>query len=564
MSLRNRDVGMLGMESVQNITEGILFTDFYELTMAQLYFLTGMHNRQVVFDYFFREYPDYGSHKAGYCINAGLESLVTWMQSVRFSAKEIELLENPKAGNKEPLFKKEFLNWLKKNVNFDSISIRAIPEGRAVHANVPLAQVQGPLAPAQILESSFLNHLNYQILVATKACRIKQAAQRNLTIEFGMRRGHNKGVNAGTRAALIGGADFSSNTGISLTLGLPPKGTHAHSMVQVFMATGQTELDAFDAYSQVYPDDCLLLVDTVDTLGSGIPNAIKVFEKLKKKGHRPLGVRLDSGDLAYLAVQAAKMLNVSGFEDAKIFLSNDLDEMVIWQIIEQIKKEARHYGIDVDHLIKRLGFGVGTRMITSKGKSALDGVYKLAAVRDSDLRATNRASSVMRIEKKRNTQYAIRDTNWLPAIKVSENPSKTINPGYKNVWRIYDNRGKAAADLLALHDENPVETLGRAYLLTLNHPIAASVKRTLNKEQISNIEPLLVDILDEGNLKYSFPSIEQIRKNRDADLEKLDDGVKRLINPHTYHVSLTDKLWKLKQKLISSAELGTQNPERNG
>ena len=536
---------------MQNITEGILFTDFYELTMAQLYFLTGMHNRQVVFDYFFREYPDYGSHKAGYCINAGLESLVTWMESVRFGVKEIELLENLKAGDKEPLFKKEFLTWLKKNGNFDSISIRAIPEGRAVHANVPLAQVQGPLAPAQILESSFLNHLNYQILVATKACRIKQAAQRNLIIEFGMRRGHNKGVNAGTRAALIGGADFSSNTGLSLALGLPPKGTHAHSMVQVFMAAGQTELDAFDAYSQVYPDDCLLLVDTVDTLGSGVPNAIKVFEKLKKKGHKPLGIRLDSGDLAYLAVQAAKILNEAGFEEAKIFLSNDLDEMVIWQIIEQIKKEARNYGIDVDHLIKRLAFGVGTRMITSKGKSALDGVYKLAAVVETLGRASLPGLG----------------TKWLPAIKVSENPSKTINPGYKNVWRIYDNRGKAAADLLALNDENPIET----QTLTLNHPIAASVKRTLNKEQISNIEPLLVDILHEGNARYNFPSIDQIRKTRDADLDKLDDGVKRLMDPHTYHVSLTDKLWKLKQKLISSAELSTQNPlartpyaERNG
>jgi len=542
---------MLGIKSVQNITEGILFTDFYELTMAQLYFLTGMHNRQVVFDYFFREYPDYGSHKAGYCINAGLESLVTWMESVRFGVKEIELLENLKAGDKEPLFKKEFLTWLKKNGNFDSISIRAIPEGRAVHANVPLAQVQGPLAPAQILESSFLNHLNYQILVATKACRIKQAAQRNLIIEFGMRRGHNKGVNAGTRAALIGGADFSSNTGLSLALGLPPKGTHAHSMVQVFMAAGQTELDAFDAYSQVYPDDCLLLVDTVDTLGSGVPNAIKVFEKLKKKGHKPLGIRLDSGDLAYLAVQAAKILNEAGFEEAKIFLSNDLDEMVIWQIIEQIKKEARNYGIDVDHLIKRLAFGVGTRMITSKGKSALDGVYKLAAVVETLGRASLPGLG----------------TKWLPAIKVSENPSKTINPGYKNVWRIYDNRGKAAADLLALNDENPIET----QTLTLNHPIAASVKRTLNKEQISNIEPLLVDILHEGNARYNFPSIDQIRKTRDADLDKLDDGVKRLMDPHTYHVSLTDKLWKLKQKLISSAELSTQNPlartpyaERNG
>ena len=531
------------MESAQQITEGILFTDFYELTMAQLYFLTGMHDKQVVFDYFFREYPDYGSHKAGYCINAGLETLVSWMKSVRFGSKEIELLQNLKGSNKKPIFKKEFLSWLEKNGNFDSISIRAIPEGRVVHANVPLAQVQGPLAAAQILESSFLNHLNYQILVATKACRIKQAAHLNLTIEFGMRRGHNKGVNAGTRAALIGGADFSSNTGISLALGIPPKGTHAHSMVQAFMATGHSELDAFEAYSQIYPDDCLLLVDTIDTLRSGIPNAIKIFEKLKKTGHKPLGIRLDSGDLAYLTIQAAKMLNEAGFKDEKIFLSNDLDEIVIWQILEQIKKEASNYNLDASRLVNRIGFGVGTRMITSRGKSALDGVYKLAAI-------TRSASSAMCFEDKRNTQNAERNTKWFPAMKVSENPSKTINPGYKNVWRIYDNRGKAAADLLALNDEIPAEEQN----LTLNHPIATSIKRTLNKEEISNIEPLLIDILHESSLTYSFPSIDSIRLARDEDLEKLDNGVKRFINPHTYHVSLTDKLWNLKQELISSCK----------
>ncbi len=524
------------MEFERRMTEGILFTDFYELTMAQLYFLTGIHERRVVFDYFFREYPDYGSHKTGYCIYAGLESLINWMKSVRFGPKEIELLRNLKGSKKEPVFKNDFLSWLEQNGNFDSISIRSVPEGRVVHANVPLAQVEGPLAASQILESSFLNHLNYQTLIATKACRIRQALNhtnsqmecKNLIIEFGMRRGHDKGVNAGTRAALIGGADFSSNTGMSLALGLPPKGTHAHSMVQAFIATGQSELDAFEAYSEVYPDDCLLLVDTVDTLQSGVPNAIRIFEKLKKKGHKPIGIRLDSGDLAYLAVQSAKMLNQAGFDDAKIFLSNDFDEIVIWQIIEQIKKEAPHYGLDSYSLISRLGFGVGTRMITSQGKSSLDGVYKLAAISGDDLQDTK--------------------AEWLPAIKFSENPFKTINPGYKNVWRIYDNRGKSAADLLGLNDEDP----SIEHFLTLNHPTAAAIKRTLTKEQISNIEPLFVDIMQKGRIKYDFPPIEHIRKTRDADLEKLDDGVKRLINPHTYHVSLTSRLWTLKQNLLNS------------
>jgi nicotinate phosphoribosyltransferase len=345
---------------------------------------------------------------------------------------------------------------------------------------------------------------------------------RNLTIDFGMRRGQDKGANAGTRAALIGGADFTSNTGASYTLGLPPKGTHAHSMVQAFMALGEGEYGAFKAYADVYPDDCLLLVDTVDTLHSGIPNAIKVFEQLRKKGHKPLGIRLDSGDLAYLSIEAAKMLNEAGFKEAKIFLSNQLDELVIWQIIEQIKDEAPRHGLNADHVVGRLAYGVGTRMIVSEGKPALDGVYKLTAVKD--------------------------ENKWLPAIKVSENLEKTINPGSKNIWRLYDRRGKATADLLAFRDED----ITREQSLILRHPTDSSVKRDVDGEQLSHIEPLLVDILKEGKLIYTFPSLEQIRQKRDEDLDKLDLGVKRLINPHVYHVSLTEKLWNLKQGQIRS------------
>ena len=318
---------LFNLKTQQDIAEGILFTDFYELTMAQLYFRRGLHEKQVQFEYFFRTYPDYGSHKAGYCINAGMEWLIKWMQKMHFGDGEIDLLKGQTGNSGKSLFEKDFLKWLRKNGSFEGISIRAIPEGRVVHANVPIAQIRGPLAMTQILESSFLNHLNYQTLIATKASRIKQAARRNLVVEFGMRRGHNAGVNAGTRAALIGGVDFTSNTGISYSLGFPPKGTHAHSMVQTFMAIGEDELEAFRAYSEVYPDDCLLLVDTIDTLHSGLPNAIKVFEELRRKGHKPVGIRLDSGDLAYLTIQAAKMLNKAGFEDVTILLSNKLDEM---------------------------------------------------------------------------------------------------------------------------------------------------------------------------------------------------------------------------------------------
>ena len=235
---------------------------------------------------------------------------------------------------------------------------------------------------AQVLETSLLNHLNYQILIATKASRIKDIGRGQVMMEFGVRRAQDRGANAGVRAALIGGADFSSNVGMSAVLGYPPKGTHAHSMVQLFLALGMSELDAFRAYAEVYPDDCLLLVDTINTLESGIPNAIKVFEELHRKGHEPVGIRLDSGDLAYLSIQAAKMLDEAGFELTKIVISNNLDELIIWQILTQILEEAPRYNVDPNQLVKRLIYGVGTRLITSWGEPALGGVYKLVAVCD--------------------------------------------------------------------------------------------------------------------------------------------------------------------------------------
>ena len=340
--------------SDQPTATGILFTDQYQLAMAQLYFRMGLHERPAQFDHFFRKYPDYDTHTAGYCINAGLQWLLDWMKETRCRDKDIEYLRahRGQAGNR--IFDDDFLDWFRENGRFDTITLRAIPEGRVVHANVPVTIVQGPLAIAQILETPLLNQLNYQTLVATKAARIRESGRGQLMLEFGMRRAHERGAIAGARAALIGGADFTSNVGISHVLGLPPKGTHAHSMVQVFMALGEGELGAFRAFADVYPDDCILLVDTINTLESGIPNAIRVFEDLKRKGHKPVGIRLDSGDLAHLSIQAAKMLNDAGFPDAKIVLSNQLDELVILQIITQIQEEASIYDIDPDHLIQRL------------------------------------------------------------------------------------------------------------------------------------------------------------------------------------------------------------------
>ncbi|MBI2877331.1 MAG: nicotinate phosphoribosyltransferase [Candidatus Tectomicrobia bacterium] len=508
--------------SHQATAEGILFTDQYQLTMAHLYYRMGLHEMPVQFDHFFRDYPDYGLHKAGYCINAGLEWLLDWMKTAHFRDTDIEYLRRQTGRTGAPTFGNDFLDWLRANGGFDGLSMRAIPEGRVVHPNVPLTVVQGPLAMAQILESSLLNHLNYQTLIATKAARIRDIGRGRVLLEFGLRRGHGKGANAGTRAALIGGADFTSNVGISHVLGYPPKGTHAHSMVQTFITLGEGEIEAFRAYAAVYPDDCLLLVDTINTLESGIPNAIKVFEELRQKGHKPVGIRLDSGDLAYLSIQAAKMLNAAGFPDTSIVLSNDLDELAIWQILTQITEEAPRYGVDPDDLIHRLVYGVGTRLITSHGEPALGGVYKLVAL--------------------------YKQGEWLPAIKISESPLKTPNPGYKHVWRLYDQRGKATADLISLDDEDPL----KMDHIILHHPSDHTKQRVLTRGDVTEVEPLLVDVIKEGKQVYDLPHIEAMRQRREADLERLDPGVRRLMNPHIYHVSLTQRLWDLKQALIES------------
>lgn len=514
------------MTQPPELATGILFTDQYQLTMAQLYFRMGMHETPAQYDHFFRSYPDYGAHQAGYCVNAGLDWLIDWMQSARFGPEELARLRGMTTRTGQRLFGEDFLGWLAANGDFSSISLRAIPEGRVVHGHVPLTVVRGPMAMAQILETRLLNGLNFQTLIATKAARLRESAGGALVLEFGIRRAHGLGGIAGTRAALIGGADFSSNAGISHVLGYPPKGTHAHALVQAFLAQGLSELDAFRAYGDVYPDECLLLVDTIDTLESGVPNAIRVFEELRAQGYEPVGVRLDSGDLAYLSIQTAQMLDAAGFPQASIVLSNELDELVIWQIKTQIAQEAGRYGVDPDSVIRRLVYGVGTRLITSAGDSSLGGVYKLVAVET--------------------------DSGWQPAIKVSENPLKTPNPGNKRVWRVYDARGQASADLLTLAHEAPSADAP----LTLRHPMDRTRQRSLRADEISRVEPLLVDVFQEGRLVYDRPDVEEIRARRVADVERLDPGVRRLINPHVYHVSLSEKLWDLKEELIASLAVG--------
>ena len=507
----------------RSMREGILFTDQYQLTMAQLYFRQGLHETSVQFDHFFRNYPDYGSHQAGYCINAGLDTLLDWMEEARFRPADIEILRGQRDSAGNPLFAADFLAWLGEHGHFGELTVRAIPEGRVVHPHTTLSAIEGPLAMAQIVETALLNKLNFQTLIATKAARLVESGRGRPVLEFGLRRAQGSGANDGTRAALIGGADFSSNVGASHALGLQPKGTHAHSMVQLFMTLGQGELGAFRAFAELYPDDCLLLVDTIDTLGSGIPNAIRVFDELKRKGHRPVGIRLDSGDQAYLSIQAARMLNRAGHTETAIVLSSDLDELVIWQIITQISQEAPRYGLDADQIIQRLVYGVGTRLITSAGDSALGGVYKLVAV-------------------KQNGQ-------WDSAIKISESAAKTPNPGYKHLWRLYDRRGRATVDLLSLESEPPA--LDQS--ITLHHPRDHTRFRHVPAGEVSAAEPLLQEAWRNGQRSREAEPIDIARARRVADVDRLHPGVRRLVNPHVYHVSLTQELWDLKHELIAEA-----------
>jgi nicotinate phosphoribosyltransferase len=504
----------------RRISEGALFTDQYQLSMAQVYFRNGLHDRNARFDYSFRTYPDYGRHQAGYCVFAGLEWLLNWMADTQVTAADIELLRTQTAQNGTALFGDDFLEWLEAEGHFRSLQLDAVPEGRIVHAYAPVVGITGPLAIAQILETSLLNHLNYQTLIATKASRVAESARGGTVLEFGMRRGPASGTNAGTHAALVGGADFSSNVGVSHAMGLRPRGTHAHSMVQVFMALGGGELEAFRAFAAVFPDECVLLVDTIDTLDSGVPNAITVFRELRAQGHEPVGIRLDSGDLAYLAIRSAQMLNAAGFPGAAIVLSSNLDELAIWQILSQIDGEASRYGVDPQSLVARLVYGVGTRLISSHGHSALDGVYKLVAIEQSG--------------------------RWEPAIKVSESRQKIPIPGRKRLWRIYDRRGSATADVVA----GAKEIIDPAATLRLHHPFRPGVARTLPAGEIADFEELLEPVW-RGGRDAPEPSLEERRARRRRDLERHDPGVRRLVNPHIYHVSLTDQVKQLQDHLIA-------------
>ncbi len=504
------------------LTSGILSTDHYQLTMAQLYHSYGLADRRAGFDYHFRSCPDYGVHQAGYCVTAGLGPLLDWMADTWFGPAELDALRSVRNSRGDRLFREPFLSWLSDSTGFGSLSMWAVPEGRIVHPKTPIITVEGPLAVVQLLETPLLNRLNYATLIATKTSRAVEAAGGAAVLEFGMRRAPGPAADVATRAALIGGASGSSNFATSHRFGFMPRGTHAHAMVQVFMAETGSELEAFRAYADLYPDDCLLLVDTIDTLASGVPNAIIVFEELRRKGHRPVGIRLDSGDLAHLAVRSAALLDRAGFGDTTIVLSSDLDELTIWQIRNQILEESGDYGVDPGQLLKRLMYGVGTKLVSSEGCPSPNGVFKLVAIEGED-------------------------GAWAPAIKLSDSPAKIIDPGRKRLWRLYDQRGTATADLISLDGFDP-----EARPIHLAHPSFPDVGRTLTAQQISEVESLRVRVLREGTLvDDDMGDIEAARIRRAKDIARLDPGVRRLVNPHTYHVSLSSGLSELKQQLIA-------------
>ncbi len=472
---------------MRNLT---MMTDLYQLTMMQGYMLKDMSVKKSVFDLFFRKFND-GSD---FCIMAGLEQAIDYINNLGFTDDDISYLAST------GIFKDEFLDYLKE-FKFTG-NIFAVPEGTVVFPGEPLVRVEAPTVEAQLIETAMLNIINHQTLIATKARKVVNAAQGDAVTEFGLRRaqGPDAGI-YGARAAIIGGCVGTSNVYTGELFDIPIKGTHAHSWVMHF----DDELTAFRAYADVYPDGCLLLVDTYDTLKSGVPNAIKVFRELREKGYEPVGIRLDSGDLTYLSREARKMLDAAGFENAKIFASGDLDEEVIWELKAQ--------GAKIDM------WGVGTKLITSDNRPALGGVYKLSAEIDKDGTVT-------------------------PKIKISDNINKVTNPGIKKIFRIYDKKnGKALADLIAL-DYEQIDT---EKPLTIFDPV-----QTWKQMTIENyfVKELLVPIFINGRQVYCSPQLKEISAFAQKEFETFWCEYVRLKNPQVYKVDLSQELYDLKQRLL--------------
>jgi nicotinate phosphoribosyltransferase len=464
-----------------------LLTDFYELTMVQGYYYQN-NNPDVVFEMFFRRNP----FNNGYTVFAGLEDLVERIRGLSFSKMEIEYLR------KTGIFRDDFLKFL---IDFKFTGdLYSVDEGSIVFPSEPLITVRANLIEAQLIESMLLNAINFQTLIATKASRIFNSSKGARIMEFGLRRAQGiDGALSASRAAYIGGAVSTSNTYAGQVLGIPVTGTMAHSWVMAF----ETELEAFRKYAELYPDMTTLLIDTYDTLGSGIENAITVGKELQDKGHN-FGVRLDSGDLQYLSEKVREKLDNAGLKDAYITVSNDLNEHIIRELV------SNNAPID--------SWGVGTQLVTGGEDSSLTGVYKMSARENGK--------------------------ELVPTIKISNHPEKTTNPGFKQVYRFYDSEYSPLADMMTLFNEEMQPGLSYRF----NHPMYR-YKSLLNSSYCS-FEPLLKKRIDNGRLCYEAPPIKEIRSKVITDLQKLDRTFKRLINPHIYKVSLSDKLAELKFRML--------------
>ncbi len=469
-----------------------LATDFYQLSMGNVYYLDDKKNQIAVFDLFIRKNPC----KGGYTIVAGLEQIIEYIENLHFDDEDIALLKK-----NHPEFDDNYLEYLR-NFSFSG-EIYAIPEGTIVFPNEPLIRVKAPLIEAQLIETTMLTMINHQSLIATKASRIVDAANGGIVLEFGLRRAHGSEAGLyGARASIIGGCTGTSNVETEYLIDMPSKGTMSHSLVQSY----DSELEAFRSYAKYNPDNLILLVDTYDTLHSGVPNAIKVFQELKEKNalENHYGIRLDSGDLTYLSKSARKMLDEAGFTDAIISASSDLDEYII--------RDLKLQGATID------SWGVGTKMITSYDCPALGAVYKLS-----------------QIEEKGQTK---------PKIKISNDAVKITNPGYKKVVRFYDkDTNMALADLIMLDHEKinenePLEIFDPVY----------TWKRTV----LTNFyyQDLLVPIFMNGKKVYESPKMKEIQKYAQDQKKSIGQEYHRLLNPHVYHVDLSKKLWDLKQELI--------------
>jgi len=468
-----------------------MLCDFYEFTMSNGYLKTGLHKKNTYFDVFFRSVPDNG----GFAIAAGLEQIIEYILNLRFDEEALSYLRSKK------LFDEDFLDYLK-TFRFTG-DIYAVPEGTPVFPYEPILTVKAPAIEAQLIETFVLLAINHQSLIATKANRIVRAAQGYAVLEFGARRAQGvQGAIIGARAAYIGGCAVSSCVLADMLFGIPVGGTMAHSWVQMF----DSEYEAFKSYCELYPNQATLLVDTYNTLKSGVPNAIRVFkEVLLPRGITDCAIRLDSGDASYLSREARKMLDAAGLYDCKIVASNSLDEYLIRDLIMQGAK------IDV--------FGVGERLITAKSDPVFGGVYKLAAVEGENGRI-------------------------VPKIKVSENLSKITNPHFKKLYRLFDKKsGMAIADELCVHDE----IINEDEPHTIFDPDATWKTKTLTNFIARELH---MPIFKNGILVYTPPGIERIKTYCAEQIGLLWDEVKRFENPHTYYVDLSQKLWNVKQRLL--------------